>query len=101
MLSSQSRLASPELFPGEDKLAHLAAFGLLGYLMARAIGPWRGGIAPAQAVAVALLATSFGIIDEIHQSFVPGRTPSLGDILADATGAGAVALLLARHRVRG
>ncbi len=33
-----------------------------------------------------LLAVGYGITDEWHQSFVPGRTPELRDLVADAFG---------------
>ncbi|MEX2503086.1 MAG: VanZ family protein [Trueperaceae bacterium] len=61
-----------------DKLAHASLFGVLAALLRLAgAGPWR---------AVGL-ATAWGVIDEIHQMFVPGRTPELLDVVADATGA--------------
>lgn len=46
-----------------------------------AAAPRRGGW-----IAVALSGL-YGVIDEIHQSFVPGRVPSFGDVLADLSGA--------------
>lgn len=33
------------------------------------------------------LSVAYGIADEIHQGFVPGRDPSVGDVIADAVGA--------------
>ncbi len=36
---------------------------------------------------VLLLAAGYGILDELHQSSVPGRDPSLYDVLADVLGA--------------
>ena len=33
-----------------------------------------------------LLAVVYGATDEWHQSFVPGRTPELRDLFADAVG---------------
>jgi VanZ family protein len=39
------------------------------------------------------LAVLYGLSDEWHQSFVPGRTPDVVDILTDAIGA-AIGLLL-------
>jgi VanZ family protein len=50
-----------------------------------------------------LLSVAYGIVDEVHQSFVPGRVCSVVDVLSDAFGAAlAIALLgscLSRSRV--
>jgi len=35
---------------------------------------------------VLLLAAGYGILDEVHQSYVPGRDPSPYDVLADVSG---------------
>ena len=71
-----------------DKLAHAAVYGVLGALC------WRGarasfapGTAPWRVVLIAVLLTSlYGIADEIHQMFVPNRSPDPNDVLADAVG---------------
>jgi VanZ family protein len=34
-----------------------------------------------------VIATLYGVSDEIHQAFVPLRTPDVRDVIADATGA--------------
>lgn len=47
-----------------------------------------------------LLAAGYGVVDEAHQSFVPGRTSSVADLLSDVAGAW-VAVLLLRWRVLG
>ncbi|HSH41142.1 MAG TPA: VanZ family protein, partial [Arenicellales bacterium] len=46
------------------------------------------------------LAVLYGISDEWHQSFVPGREPDVLDVLADGVGA-AVGILLLHMLVRG
>lgn len=63
---------------GSDKVAHALAYLVLGGAASVALGSRPGG---------ALVAVLFGISDEIHQSFVPGRTPDLWDLVADAVGA--------------
>jgi VanZ family protein len=76
-----------------DKAAHVAVFGTLAWLTLRAT---HGGVRPltlAPAMGAAALAVGWGVLDEVHQSFVPGRYPSVGDVMADACGT-ALALLL-------
>lgn len=76
-------------WPHIDKLLHLCVYGMLGALIYRAlstIGPlsaarWR------LLVCTVLLTTLYGLSDEWHQSFVPGRDASAGDLLADFAGA--------------
>lgn len=83
----------PEI-PGLDKAAHALEYAVLGLLLARAFGGgWRRVLA---AVAVAAL---YGLTDEWHQSFVPGREATLGDWAADWAGALAGAISTARRPV--
>ena len=98
-LSSRTSLL-PEAppFPHFDKVAHFAEYGGLGLLLARAIGMTFGRFAVGAAI---LFAVSYGALDEVHQAFVPGRQPSLLDVLADLAGATSGALLwawIARRR---
>ena len=82
--------AFPQVVPvkdGWDKVLHFFGFALLGFLAARAVF-LSGNIGRAAGVVVAaLLAAVWGVMDEFHQSFVPGRTASVGDALADTLGA--------------
>lgn len=39
----------------------------------------------------------YGVADEIHQSFIPGRVTSGSDILADLVGASVFCLLFVDH----
>lgn len=74
----------PYLFPGEDKVAHLVVYGVLGAALA-----WAGHRGPHPAprpVVLWALGVLYGISDEAHQAFVPGRDVSLGDLAADAAG---------------
>ena len=85
-LSSQPGIDVPALFPGQDKLFHLAAFGLLGFLAMGAVKSGRKGYRVWQVWLVAALVAGYGLLDEIHQYFVPGRFTEWYDVLADATG---------------
>jgi VanZ family protein len=70
-----------------DKLLHLAAYAILGFLFARAYGAsrWRGKTALIMILGV-VSAASYGILDEVHQYFVPFRQADLLDVAADALG---------------
>ena len=87
-----------------DKVAHFVAYGLLGVLLARSFAgaEWVGYTAHAVRQAW-MTATLYAVTDELHQAFVPGRTPSVGDWVADATGAalGAVVALGVARWARG
>ena len=72
----------PGAWSGSDKIAHLLEYAILGFLIHRALGA-RGIWAFVAAVGTASL---IGGLDEIYQSTVPGRFPSLYDWLADTSG---------------
>ena len=101
VVSSIPRL---DRIPGgfSDKTAHFWAYALLGALALRAAAgaSWRAVTGRAAAVAW-LVAAIYGITDEWHQAFVPGRSPSWQDWVADALGAAvAVIVLLVVGRAR-
>ena len=81
-LSSQPGSALPRWpLMAHDKLLHTAEYGGFGFLLANAFGVRRWW----WAVVAAVL---FGLTDELHQSFVPGRFGNdLGDLCADTAGA--------------
>jgi VanZ family protein len=88
--------------PGGDKTAHLCEYAVLGFLLARALRRSRPSLGGGAVVALAaLLGAAYGASDEFHQSFVPERTASLGDLAADGTGAllGALLLVLLPQRL--
>jgi len=96
LLSSASDLPS---LPGgmSDKAAHALIYSGLGFLLARAIAGGLGRPLPPWTLPIAtLLAVAYGVTDEFHQLFVPGRHFDLGDLAADGAGAaaGAVAMWL-------
>ena len=80
-----------------DKVLHIAEYAVLGALCYRAIrgsgnDSWRGLAIPA----AILLASLYGVSDEIHQAFVPFRDSSWLDWLADTVGAALGVTLLHR-----
>src|SRR5665647_857185 len=73
--------------PGIDKICHLAIYGMLAIAVLWAIG--RGKQVPLVKVALktVLFCLLYGISDEFHQSFIPQRSVSALDLLADLAGA--------------
>jgi VanZ family protein len=71
-----------------DKSAHTLAYAGLGVLVMYALarGESKGVTLPRCLLAI-LAATLYGMSDEWHQSFVPGRTAEWGDVRANAIGA--------------
>lgn len=93
-LSSIPRLPSPP-GPFSDKHFHFASYAVLTVLLVRALASARiRNVTGRVAIAAIVLATLYGVTDEIHQMFVPGRTAALDDLAADALGAVAAAGLL-------
>lgn len=83
--------------PGLDKVVHAAIYGLLAILLLQVMRripviknamPWAW-----------LFAVVFGIGDEWHQSFVPGRYADVSDVAANIVGA-SLALFLLWLRLR-
>jgi VanZ family protein len=76
--------------PGDisDKSGHSIGYGLLGGLILRALAGGRlRGVTVLRGLAAIALATLYGVTDEFHQLFVPGRSADRYDVLADCIGA--------------
>lgn len=107
VLSAQPRVPEGP-FPGADKWAHAITYATLAaaWLRALAGGRWEGVTAGRVAWA-AIAAVAYGVTDEWHQAFVPGRSADAIDLVADAVGAGLAAgglgawgIMLRRRRAR-
>jgi VanZ family protein len=85
-LSSQPSIDAPMMFPGQDKLFHLVVFGVLGFLAMGSLQASHNGYQPKQLWLIALAVMLYGVSDEFHQHFVPGRSVDVYDVLADALG---------------
>ncbi len=83
--------------PGEEKVfyksAHMAAYGLMLWLWWRVLTPQRRATWPILMIAFTLTVL-YGMSDEIHQRFVPGRHGRVADVLFDTAGALMMVLLL-------
>ena len=103
VLSSVPGPRIPDLPAGLSSYAgHFIGYGLLGALTMRgfARAKWQGLNLSAGWRAV-VFASLYGITDEVHQSFVPYRAPSMEDWIADVGGAIAgVAIVLLTARLR-
>ena len=105
--SSREPTPGPRDVPGIlwRNAMHVVAYAILGasLLMAMHSVPRRRLVGPG--LWSFLIAIAYGIVDELHQSFVPGRVCSLADVFADAAGAAlALAIVipwLQRERPRG
>jgi len=93
-LSSLSSVPAP---PGffTDKHEHFFFYGILAALTLRALarGEWKG-VAAATVIGAVIISSAYGVSDEFHQRFVPGRSYELLDMAADATGSAAAAAML-------
>ncbi|HKY33686.1 MAG TPA: VanZ family protein, partial [Candidatus Polarisedimenticolia bacterium] len=86
LVSHQPNLVPPGEAP--DGPLHLIEYFILAVLVTRAAAPaGRVGLGLASSVAAACVL--FGVLDEVHQSFVPGRSATSRDVLYDAAGAAA------------
>ena len=78
-------LSSPYEFPEADKVVHVLVYAPLGFLMVYALS--RSTSSANLIFFGAFLAFLYGLTDEIHQAFVPGRDASALDVMADGAGA--------------
>jgi VanZ family protein len=76
----------PPLFFGKDKLLHASVFGILGFLTLGAMKTTVDGYRVFQPWLAVVLVIVYGVLDEFHQHFVPGRSPDIYDVMADAVG---------------
>jgi VanZ family protein len=77
------------------KCAHFAEYFILSLLILRGIRAGRKETRLAWALLAILVVVAYASLDEFHQSFVPGRTAAVGDVLIDASGGVAAQLLAA------
>lgn len=82
--SAQTTLTAPE---GGDKVAHLVEYCMLGVLWARAASAtWTTWTWRALLISTIIFTGIYGVGDEMHQYYVPGRFSAVSDVLADLCG---------------
>ena len=82
--SSLPDLKPPLTITNIDKVFHVLEYLPFGFLLARAFIQQWPAVRIGQVVTICSLL--YGISDEYHQSFVPGREPGVSDVIADTTG---------------
>lgn len=85
VFSSFSTLPSP---PGDLSAydVHIAAYAGLGAVTARATGKGLRNVSWPAVLAAIAISSFYGVTDEYHQRFVPGRSFDVLDMAADAIG---------------
>lgn len=93
-LSSLSNPCVPTWgIPHIDKLYHLIEYAVLAFVLLHALRlTFRTHPMTPLLLSGIALTVCYGISDELHQAFVPGRVMSVFDLSADAVGASAVGL---------
>jgi len=68
------------------KCGHLTEYFIFSLLVLRAIRGPRRGVHLAWALGAIALVGAYASLDEFHQSFVPGRTATMSDVMLDTSG---------------
>jgi VanZ family protein len=80
------------------KIAHVVEYAVLSLLLSRAFKrTWPSLDWKKILIWTSVLAVLYAASDEWHQSFVPGRGPSVGDVLIDSCGV--LVAILIRNRL--
>jgi VanZ family protein len=74
--------------PDFDKLVHFSLYGVEAFLIYSAVRwPGRAGFSLARMLAIVGLMAVWGVADETHQFWIPGRSMEAGDVAGDVIGA--------------
>lgn len=88
LYSSQSVIRLAPRILHEDRLLHFVEYTILSFLIARAaMNSSSLKLKVHFRLFAVILAFVYGISDEFHQYFVPGRIPDILDVFADGAGA--------------
>lgn len=82
--ASQPGSGQPQAIPGIDKVQHFFAYGIFAVLMAKATYRHHNW---GSMVVILMSVILFAVCDERYQASIPGRSSSLGDVVADTIGA--------------
>jgi VanZ family protein len=81
--------------PLTDKHEHFFFYGVLSVLALRAMtnANWRR-ITAATVLGALVFSSLYGVVNEYHQRFVPGRSYEVADMIANTIGSGAAVALV-------
>lgn len=91
--AEQEKIVAPFQF-FVRKSAHAGAYMLLGLCLSGAALQLEGVKPVLRAVLGFIIAVLYSISDEIHQTFIPGRSGELRDVLIDSSGAAVGTLII-------
>jgi VanZ family protein len=97
LIFAGSSIPHLERLPGDisDHTGHFLAYAGLAAVCVRALAGARwAGVNGGRAAVAWLMSIVYGISDELHQRFVPGRTATVDDLMADGFGAAAACVVL-------
>ena len=87
ILSASPSIAPPPGFVLEDKIYHFIEYGIFSYLLFLAFYYSRSEFLKKHFIVLScIVGMAYGLSDEIHQSFVPGRSCEFLDFVADCLG---------------
>jgi len=88
ILTSIPGKSIPKVLGGVDKIKHLGAYFVLAFLLSFALKMQNGypKISKNSIFFTLLITSLYGLLDEIHQIFIPGRHFDWWDLLADIVG---------------
>ncbi|MFM7544097.1 MAG: VanZ family protein [Ignavibacteria bacterium] len=86
-------------FQWQDKILHLSAYFAYGITIALATHVHRSISPKKNMTLIGVIGGLYALSDEFHQSFVPGRTSEVGDIIADWIGV-LLAIMLYRFFIK-
>jgi len=87
ILSASPSIAPPPGFVLEDKIYHFIEYGIFSFLLFLAFYHSRSEFLKKHFIVLScIVGMGYGLSDEIHQSFVPGRSCEFLDFVADCLG---------------
>jgi len=81
---------------GTDKVVHLAEYAVFAFLLYRGLNYEGKRVRWSVTLIVIISGSALAVLDELYQSYIPGRDSSILDLAADAGGivVGALAALM-------